>query len=408
MRLALALILMTVTAVPAAAVAAAADEVAARACAAIAERVEAVRQPEPVFLRSYDGAAGNGPDADPALGGAFTYDNALAAIALSACGRGKLAERIGDALLQAVLYDRAGPEGRLRNAYRPGPQTERPVPPMGWWDDRRNRWLEDPVHVGTATGNVAWAGLALMTLAEQGAPRFLEGAERLGRWLAEHVSDPRGPGGFTGGIHGFVAAPQTLGWKSTEHNVDLAALFGRLEAAGIPGDWSGPAATARAFVAAMWQGDRFLAGTAPDGISPNRDTSGLDAQLWPLLLADAPAEWRRVLAYVETAHGVPGGFDFNADRDGLWVEGTAQAALVYRTLGRDAEAVPLFATLAASFSPGGYLWATREPGITTGLALSPQSTTDDFRYYRRPHLGATAWAALASLGRNPFRKADPG
>jgi hypothetical protein len=40
--------------------------------------------------------------------------------------------------------------------------------------------------------------------------------------------------------------------------------------------------------------------------------------------------------------------------------------------------------------------------LTTGLGLSPASTTDDFYYYRLPHLGATAWAALAAVGWNPF------
>jgi hypothetical protein len=34
--------------------------------------------------------------------------------------------------------------------------------------------------------------------------------------------------------------------------------------------------------------------------------------------------------------------------------------------------------------------------------LSPTSTTDDFFYFRLPHLGATAWAAIAATGWNPF------
>jgi len=86
----------------------------------------------------------------------------------------------------------------------------------------------------------------------------------------------------------------------------------------------------------------------------------------------------------------------------LWLEGTAQAALVYRVVGRAAEAQHLDATIDPQFAPSGYVYATREPRITTGLALSADSTSADFYYYRRPHLGATAWAALAALGRNPF------
>ncbi len=42
------------------------------------------------------------------------------------------------------------------------------------------------------------------------------------------------------------------------------------------------------------------------------------------------------------------------------------------------------------------------PRLTTGFALSPTSTTDDFYYFRLPHLGATAWAAMAATGWNPF------
>jgi hypothetical protein len=99
---------------------------------------------------------------------------------------------------------------------------------------------------------------------------------------------------------------------------------------------------------------------------------------------------------------VEGGFDFNDDRDGVWVEGTAQAALAYRAVGRKADADRLFADLLQDVSPGGFLWATRSAILTTGLAIGPESKTADFLYYRRPHLGATAWAALAAQGWNPF------
>ncbi|WP_119678670.1 hypothetical protein [Indioceanicola profundi] len=383
-----------------------AQDLAAGTCSALAARVDEIPGSAPVFLRSYDGASGQGPETEPALqNAAFTYDNALAAIALTACGRHEQALRIGEALLSAARLDRLGPAGRLRNAYRAGPQAERPIPPMGWWDPAQNRWLEDAYQVGTATGNVAWAALALLTLHEQtGERRFLDGATRLADWVAENTQDRQGPGGFTGGIHGFDDAPRPLTWKSTEHNTDLVALFGWLARTDAEGDWRAAARHARGFLDAMWDAgrDHFPTGTAPDGITVNHATSGLDAQLWPLLLRDSPDGWRAALAYAERAHGVEGGFDFNDDRDGLWVEGTAQAALVYRVLGQDGEADRLLAGIAGQVSPGGYLWATRELSISTGLAIGPDSVTDDFRYYRRPHLGATAWTALAALGWNPF------
>ncbi|MBP2301328.1 hypothetical protein [Azospirillum picis] len=389
-----------VTAVPAAAAPAASD-LAQKTCGVLTSRVDEVAGRGPLFLRSYDNAFAPGPTSEPALStAAFTYDNALAIMALTACGRQSQALRIGEALLDAVSLDRAGYKGRLRNTYRAGAQRQRPIPPNGWWDAVGNHWGEDPYQVGTATGNVAWAGLALLTLAEAtGQDRFRDGAAELARWVVDNARDPRGPGGFTGGVQGFDDAPQPLTWKSTEHNTDLAALFGWLG-----GDFAAPAREARGFLDAMWQAGNghFPIGTTPDGVTASIATSGLDAQLWPLLLPGAPAGWREALAYAERAHGADGGFDFNDDRDGMWVEGTAQAALAYRAVGRPTDAERLFGELLKEISPGGYLYATRPQVLTTGLAIGPDSKTDDFLYYRRPHLGATAWASLASLGWNPF------
>ncbi len=105
-----------------------AADVSIRACAALSSRVAAEPGKGPVFLRSYDAGSGEGPNPEPALNAAFTYDNALAAIALRACGDLDGAKRIGAALLQASEADRSGTAGRLRNAYRPGPVHETPVP----------------------------------------------------------------------------------------------------------------------------------------------------------------------------------------------------------------------------------------------------------------------------------------
>ena len=382
-----------------------AEEVASRACSALSSRVAAVSGDGPVFLRSFDAGSGEGPNPEPALNGAFTYDNALAVIALRACGDLAAARRIGDALLAASEEDRTGDAGRLRNAYRAGPVKQTPVPPMGWWSTAENRWDEDPYQVGSATGNLAWAALALLTLADATKESdYVDGAARIATWAAKASFDDRAPAGFTGGLYGYDDAPQPLTWKSTEHNVDLAAVFAWLARLQPETDWSAQAGRARDFVAALWDPalGRFWVGTLPDGTSINRAYSGLDAELWPFLLADASPEWQGALAYVERNHAVRPGFDFNDDRDGVWWEGTAQAALVYRALGRNKDADRLLKAIGRRFSSGGLLWATDAARITTGLALSPTSTTDDFYYFRLPHLGATAWAALAARGWNPF------
>ena len=50
----------------------------------------------------------------------------------------------------------------------------------------------------------------------------------------------------------------------------------------------------------------------------------------------------------------------------------------------------------------GWLFATPAERISTGLAIGPDSVSNDFFYYHLPHLGATAWAAIAATGVNPF------
>ncbi|HKP22824.1 MAG TPA: hypothetical protein VJV39_03090 [Dongiaceae bacterium] len=377
-----------------------AAQVARRACDALLSRVNAVPGTGPLFLRSYDPSTDG--DGASTIDGAYTYDNALAVIALEACGHHDAALRIADALLAASEGDRSGAKGRIRNTYRPGPVTERPVPPMGWWSDQDGRWVEDPYHVGTATGNVAWAALALLTVAGDGQDDpYRAAAARLTRWTKDML-DPRAPAGFIGGLYGYDDTTERLTWKSTEHNTDMAAVFdwlARLE----PG-WKADAQTARGFVAALWDpaSGHFWVGTTPDGVTPNRLNAGLDAQLWPLLLTDAPKTWGATLRHVEEHYAVSGGVDFNDDRDGIWWEGTAQAALAYRAVGREEEADRLLSALADQFAPGGFIWATSKVRLTTGLALSPASTIDDFYYYRLPHLAPTAWAALAATGWNPF------
>ena len=376
------------------------ESVASQACAALAKHVDAIPGSGPAFLRSYDEVPGNDKPSEPALRtAAFTYDNALAVIALIACADRAQALRVGEALRLAATTD-----VRLRNAYRAGAVTDKALP-NGWWDAKQNRWLEDASQDGTATGNVAWTALAMLALDDAtGDVRWREAARRLATWVVDNTMDSRGSGGFTGGIYGFDEKPEKVLWKATEHNIDLAAVFERLAGDGVAGAWEKHGAAARHFLEAQWDltSEHFFIGTLPDGITPNRGASALDVQLWPLLLPNAPREWQRALNYAEREHHVTGGFDFNADRDGLWLEGTAQAALAYRVLGRENEAQELFATIAQQFSAGGLIYATREARITTGLALGPDSVSADFYYYRRPHVGATAWAALAARNWNPL------
>ena len=379
-----------------------------RLCGALSSAVDAAAagQPGPVLLVSY--RPGPGEAALPAAlrQSAFTYDNALAAIALSACSEEERARRIGDALLHALDHDRTFHDGRIRNAYRAGPIGDGPPALPGWWDDEKKIWAEDAYQDGTATGNVAWAALALLTLDQRtGDRRYRAGAARMLGWITANTHDSRTPAGFSGGLDGFDPAQTRLTWKSTEHNLDVHAVASWLHRLNDDSDNAAAAATARGFLDAVFADDPglFRLGTRPDGSLRSTDHIALDTQLWPLLgVASPPAAWRRAVAAAQARLAVPGGFDFNEDRDGLWVEGTAQAAVTLRALGHAGQVDRLLATLAGQISPSGYLFATREPRITTGIAIGPVSIEPDFFYFRRPHLGATAWGALAALGWNPF------
>lgn len=371
-----------------------APTIAAKSCAALKSRVDAVPGNGPLFLRSYDGAKGVGEAQEPALKtAAFVYDEALAVIALIGCDALPEASRVGEALRVAATTDT-----RLRNVYRAGAVGEKLLR-NGWWDETQKRWVEDGYQAGTATGNVAWVALALLALHDAThEAKWLDSARDLARWVVANESDARGAGGFRGGMNGFDESPQPLEWKSTEHALDLLALFDWLAVVDRGGDdWKKHATAARAFVDTQWddRSGHFTIGTGVDGVHANLQSSALDVQLWSQLVPQAPPRWKRALAYSEREHGVDCGFDFNADRDGIWLEGTAQAALAYRVRGDGTAADLRLGCVAHEFSASGYVYATREPRITTGLAIGAY-------YFRLPHLGATAWTALAASGRNPY------
>ena len=355
------------------------------------------------FIRSYEPGADE--DALP-LGlstTAFVYDNALAAIALVACERVDQARTIGNALVQAATYDRTFDDGRLRNAYRAGPLGRGAALLPGWWDSQKNIWGEDPAQDGTATGNVAWAALALLTLHQAtGEAAYLSGAKRLMDWIIANAS--HGSDGFSGGYHGYDPQQVGLTWMSTEHNADVYAVASWLFRLTSAPRYRDAAKTAHRLLDRTFRGDHFLLGTKPDGSLADDNLLALDVQLWPwMAVPDAP-DWRRALGFAQAHLAVDDGFDFNGDRDGVWVEGTAQAALAYRMVGNAAASQQLLAAMRNDGTSSGLLNATRSARVSTGLSIDPSgtSTIPDFFYYKRPHLGATAWAVLAETGWNPF------
>ena len=378
------------------------DSQRAHYCAPLANAVASqAAGSEAAFVRSYDHADDESRLPAGLASTAFVYDNALAAIALVACGDVNSATIIGNALSLAARNDRTFRDGRVRNAYRPGPVSKGPPALPGWWDANQKIWAEDAAQDGSSTGNVAWAALALLTLHQATKQEsFLADAARLIDWVTANVATGSG---FRGGFHGYDPQQVRLTWISTEHNVDVYAAAAWLFRLTSERKYADAASEARQFLGRAFDGDHFLLGTKPDGSLADPSMLALDVQLWPwMAIPDAPAQWRSALNFAATHLAVKDGFDFNGDRDGLWVEGTAQASLAYRIAGNPRRSAQLLTTLEADRTPSGLLNATRGARVSTGLSIDPTATTADFFYFRRPHLGATAWATLAATTWNPF------
>lgn len=366
----------------------------------------------PLFLASYRPAGNDrgSPPLEPALANAaYTYDNALAGIALLACGDAASARRIGDAVVRAIERDPNAADGRVRNAYRAGPMTEDKAALPGRWDEGRKQWIADAYQVSTATGNVAWAALLLLNLSQaEPSPAYLAGTRKLLGWIEQRTRAKNDPDGYNGGWYGWDNAQRAQTWKSTEHNIDIAVAAAwavRLGAAGGQDEaMRRQARTALDFVARMWNPSeqRFNIGTKEDGATVSAEGSGLDAQLWPLLAAtDRSCGWTGALDWAQKHHRSGEGYGFSREPDGIWTEGSAQfAATLVARKGMAPEA--LWRLLASQRADNGLYYATPSARISTGLAIGPDSPGADFFYYHWPHLGATAWIALAATGFNPL------
>ena len=379
---------------------------------------------------------------------AFTYDNALAILALLAGRTSDARDRavaLGDALLYAQRHDPGHADGRLRQAYNVGPYT--------FYDGSRQPdgfvRADGTVNVGTqfgftgtAVGDMAWAGIALTALAwRTGERRFLDGAVRIGEWVERNGRTDEPLGGYKFGVNG---ADEKLPFTSTEHNTDLVCLFGRL--ARLTGDrvWLERRARARAFLDKMWEPDGgfFYTGTN-DGVTVNTSPIPEDTQTWTYLALDSRAHARsldwaaRELAVLDHAgrpnSTVPAGQSYEGvtfssasllanedapiaegqprpDRNGVWFEGTAHLALALRerqARGDEARARRLIDSIerAQELLGGGQTVGGRALPERSGVvsASSPLDTGFGFGYYPYRHLGATAWYLMAAVRSNPLR-----
>ncbi len=159
--------------------------------------------------------------------------------------------------------------------------------------------------------------LALLGLHQAGAgDKYLRGALRLAAYAERSFAAP----GFTGGTFGGEPKPQANSWKSTEHNIDLAAAFARLADATHDPHWAMRAAQASAWSPRCGMG--VLSPPAPglDGRTPNRFLA-LDAQLWPLLaLPGGVARYGAALKTARAKMWAGDGFTYSETGKAVWTK----------------------------------------------------------------------------------------
>lgn len=332
----------------------------------------------------------------------FLYDNALAIQALWASGDAAAratARHVADAIAATVRPD--GSYYNQRNAGHALLHDGSPRPPYG-----ETRTL----------GDNAWFGLALLTLYEgTGETGYLDRARAISDWAEAHLKDGGAWGGYRGG---FSESGTSYAWRATEHNVDLFALNQRLAAAlSAAGDPAATAYAARAthagdFVMRMFDhaDGKFWTGTDA-GDTVNTRSVPLDAQLWSALtlgVSDqyaAAIDWSRPVAWSEShlraVDGPYSGFTYS-DRttpNGVWFEGTAQAAVLYAVQDHGER-------YAATLQELEFARLSHPQGDGLGVVAASSDALIDVElgaiYDARLHAGATAWLVFAQQAINPF------
>ncbi|HKW19630.1 MAG TPA: hypothetical protein VJO35_19130 [Terriglobales bacterium] len=370
---------------------------------------------------------------------AFTYDNALLVLAYLARGRSEDIARaiiIGNALLYAQQTDSVG-DGRFRQAYMAGAADSHGVyvtPGLSFFQ-------------GSAVGDVAWAGIALAQLyARTRMHSFLDGALRAATFIETTTRDNTNvpPGGY------YFGNGQSN--KSTEHNIDVYALFTMLARLSGDSSWLDGAAHARAFVEAMFDAPsgHFWTGTSdPTHIFFNNSPE--DVQTWSYLAFEdqkfaISLDWVKTnLATTDTTFAFNNGWGVNGslrlrvsgvtyaslsklgtvlgdntvDADAVWLEGTGHliAALLQRRLPAK-EDIPSFhgdLALAGSLIENvqvaqnslGAGQTVNGQALTVGQGITASTsilnTGFGFNYFPYLHIGATSWYLMGAQAANPLR-----
>ncbi|MEA5048588.1 MAG: hypothetical protein VB034_08285 [Eubacteriales bacterium] len=362
-----------------------------------------------VMMRSYD------TDNLYIKNAAFSYDNALVAMAFLSEGMTTEGCKLLDSFVYAVEHDRQG-VSRVRNAYAsgiidalPGWGSSARVP--GWYDfsiQDTGEWYEDQYQVGSNVGNTSYVALALLHGYQQTSNKpYLDTAKALMDWVIENCSDRTI--GFTAGFDGWAEGktPQVYlyTYKSIEHNIDAYAAFAELFALTGEARYQAASQSALQFIESMYDPSAgvFYTGTTNDGITQNRDNIVLDAQVWAAMaLGDAFVPYETALDRVQGMRVSNGGYPFCESNvnGGWWAEGTAYTALLYRLRANDVQATAALDALQKIQLSSGLFPAATVENLSTGFELF---TGEPWVYGTAPHIAPTAWFILAVNGWNPYQ-----
>lgn len=330
---------------------------------------------------------------DPLIASAsYTYENAMAALALMSEGDNGDAAKILDAMVKGMNKD-AEFKDRFRNSRMAGKASDLP----GYWNDAQGKWLQDAYQVGTSTKSSAAAVVALLTYyAADPKEEYLDAARTGLDWILANCADENE--GFTSGYTGWPNAGQAtvLTYKSTTDNLWLAAACRMMAEATGWDKYREAETSALTFVREnmLSPGDsRFFEGTKDDGVTPSTDLIVADAQV----LAELCMNDDSGMDNLEVCLASDGGYAFdNSCTDGSLLENTAMAALALKRIGETEAAEAALAMMETVQLSNGTFPQASIPELRTGEA---ETVFNDW-----PSVGPCAWFILAVNGQNPLGK----
>jgi len=326
--------------------------------------------PDTHLLRSYD---------NPAEFNAWTYDQAVAVIALLEAGHHQEAALLLDAMLVTLS------EGQSRTgmtAFADG---------YHWTDASEIQGAET-----RATGPNAWMGLAfLYGYLVLGDSSYLSRAEDMASWLMDTLRADGDPSGsescvFLGGISPGSTEP--LQWVSTEHNADMLGFLRRLQEASTD-----PSSRARWAGCADSLESWMLRTTAEGGLwvdgAPGHFAVGYESLDPPVVSSfEEVVDSQTWTALALTASGEVTGHSLRADRVGLdWLDenwlvavecgGENRPGFGKRTFSRADPNSPLRSYWTEGM--GGYAIARLAAGTPSPAGLTRGKVVKDIRCFQQ-------------------------